>query len=138
DLGPARAQHPRDPVGVDAVVEEGGDVVEAEPELPQRDDPVQPFQLRRVVGAVAAGLVDAGGHEQAGRVPVPQHAVGDPADPREGSDGQHRTVLPPATVSGSSPRAGFCLPTATGTGGEPAGARPITSSARYSASTNPS
>lgn len=102
DLIPAGAQERLQPLGIDAPLQDAGDVVEAESEFAQGDDPMQPIELRGVVGAEAAELVHVGGHEQALGIPMPQLAMGHLADLRERSDGQHAPVLPSDTVSGSS------------------------------------
>src|SRR5690606_5688778 len=96
------AQQGRDALRVDTLREDRRDVVEAEAELTEGDDPVQALQLRRIVRAVAAELIHVCRNEQTRGIPVPQHPVGHLTDLREGSDGQHASVLPPATVSGSS------------------------------------
>lgn len=102
DLCATDPQQGGDAFGIDAAFEDRRDVIETETQLAQGDDPVQPFQLRGIVGAVSGELVHVGGLEQAGRVPMPEHPVGHLADLRERSDGQHVSVLPSATVSESS------------------------------------
>ncbi|UTT52736.1 hypothetical protein NMQ05_16895 [Microbacterium maritypicum] len=102
DLCATDPQQGGDAFGIDAAFEDRRDIIETETQLAQGDDPVQPFQLRGIVGAVSGELVHVGGLEQAGRVPMPEHPVGHLADLRERSDGQHVSVLPSATVSESS------------------------------------
>ena len=53
-LGAADVEHFCNPAGVDTGVENGGDVLQAETELAEGNNPVQPFQLRGVVGAAPA------------------------------------------------------------------------------------
>ncbi len=45
DLGATFPQQRGKPLMVDPVIEHRGDVVQPEPELAQRHDPVQPFEL---------------------------------------------------------------------------------------------
>ena len=87
DLCPPQAQQVSDPARAHPGREHRGNIVQAEAQGTQGHNPVQPFKLGRIVGAVAAELIHVGGHEQAGGVPVPQHAVGYLADLRERSNG---------------------------------------------------
>ena len=87
DLSASDTQQSGDAVRIDSAVENRRDVVETEAELPQCNDPMQAFELRGIVGAVAVVLVHMSWYEQTSGVPMPQHPMGHLADLREGSDG---------------------------------------------------
>jgi hypothetical protein len=88
-FGLAQPQHAAQLLGADLLVQHRPDLVQAEAEILQRDDAVEPGQLAGRVEAVAAGRVDPRRAEQPGRVVVPQHPHRDPAVPGEFPNGEH-------------------------------------------------
>ncbi len=87
NLCPANPQQGCDAIGLDPLVKNRRNVVQAEPELAQCNDSMQTLKLRGIIGSVTAELVNVGWHEQTCGVPMPQHPVGHLPDLREGSDG---------------------------------------------------
>ncbi|MNW64617.1 hypothetical protein D3C74_429160 [compost metagenome] len=70
-----------------SLVQDQGNLFEPESQFAQGNDLMQTLQLGGVVGAIAAIRVHMGGGEQAGGIPMPQHAVGDLADLGKHPDG---------------------------------------------------
>jgi hypothetical protein len=93
DLGSAQPQHPAQLLDRDSVVEHLADLLQAEADVTQGDDAVQPVQLMDAVAAVTVGRVDPIGPEQADLVVVAQHAWRHLSEPGELSDVQHDDVL---------------------------------------------
>ncbi len=99
DLGAADPQHSSELIERRLVVEELADLVEAEAEIAQRQQPVQTRELRHRVRAVPVVGVDALGTQQADLVVVPQHPRRDLAEAGKVSDAQHdNTSEHPHTV----------------------------------------
>ena len=109
------------------VVDHRAHLGEGEAEVLERDDPVEPGELRGLVRAVAGGRVHVRGPEQADRVVVPQHPDRHAAVAGEVSDSEHDSPgLGPDTMSGSSrvrlpapPQPAAALDDPGGRGGQP-------------------
>ncbi|GEC12229.1 hypothetical protein ANI01nite_14320 [Glutamicibacter nicotianae] len=70
-----------------SLIQDQGNLFQAETQLAQGHYLMQALKLGRVVGTVAAERVYVGGLEHPGGIPVPQHAVGHLADLRKRPDG---------------------------------------------------
>jgi hypothetical protein len=92
------AQFLRGQLGVDDLVH----LLQAEAEILERDDPVQPAELVRRVVAVPGRLVDDRRPEQPDRVVVPEHPGRHLPERREVPDGEHATTFLLDTVSRST------------------------------------
>jgi hypothetical protein len=88
-VGPPQPQHAAQLVGGDLVVEDRTHLLEREPEILERDDPVEPGQLAGGVRAIAGDGIDVRGREQPDRVVVTQHPDRHPAVTGEVSDTEH-------------------------------------------------
>ena len=106
DLGSAQLEHAAQLGRADLFGQDRLHLLQGEAEVLQRDDAVQLGQLPGLVEAVPVDSINAGRTEQADRVVVPEHADRYAAVPGELPDAEHGPVVPPDTVSGSTPRYG--------------------------------
>ncbi len=70
DLGPTDTQQLGKEAGIDPLREHGCDVLDTETQTAQRDDPMHPLELGRIIGAVTVELVHMRRYEQTDRVPM--------------------------------------------------------------------
>lgn len=99
DLSAAQPQHSAQLLDRDVLGEDLPDLLQAEADVAQGDDAMQPPQLLDAVGAVSAARVDPIGREQTKLVVVAQHARGHLAEPSELSMfNMTRPLIRPHTV----------------------------------------
>jgi hypothetical protein len=96
ELRAPQRQHAAHLLDRDLVGQQRRHLLEGEPEVLQRDDPVEPRQLARRVAAVAGRGVDAGRAQQPDRVVVAQHPDRHPAVAGEVADREHPPIIPQA------------------------------------------
>ena len=99
ELCPTQSQHPVELLERELVDQQIADLLEREPEVAQRQQPMQATELPDAVVAAAAPGVDPLGNEQFELVVVTQHSRGHPPEPGELSDAQRdETVIRLDTV----------------------------------------
>lgn len=93
DVGAAQEQHRAQLRGRDILVDDGADLIEAQSELLQYEDAIQPRKLRGAVEPIAACTIDDRGFEQAQLVVIAQEPARNPGDAGEVADPEHAASI---------------------------------------------
>lgn len=104
DLGLANAQHAPQLIERRLRIEQPADLLEAEAEIPQRQEPVEPAPLGHGIGPISRCRVDPAGLEQSQLVVVAQHPGRDLSESGELSDVQHDDLSDPPSHRGKVKR----------------------------------